>query len=206
VEELSLRERKKQETRDLLVQVAWTLFTRHGFDQITVDDIAAGAEVSPRTFFRYFGSKEAVLFGDQELMLDEVREAIAARPADEPALVAVREALLSLAHHFMAHRSVHLARARLARDAPAIAAYQGTVLQPAWEDALAAGLAEHLGVVVDQDVRPRLLAGTAIAAMTAASGVWLAADGDVDPIELLRAAFAELTSAVGAAATDQDQS
>jgi AcrR family transcriptional regulator len=199
---MSLRERKKQETRDLLVEVAWALFDAHSFDQVTVDDIAAAAEVSPRTFFRYFGSKEAVLFGDQEPMLEEVREAIGSRPSAEPALVAVREALLSLAHHYAEDRAHHLARARLARDASTIAAYQRTVLQPLWEDALADGLARHLGVSVDHDLRPRMIAGTAIAAMTAASSVWLAADGEIDAVELLRSSFAELESEVRRVAGD----
>lgn len=198
--QMSLRERKKQETRELLVEAAWALFDRHGFDQVTVDDIAAEADVSPRTFFRYFGSKEAVLFGDQEPMLDEVRVAIASRPPSEPALVAVRESLLSLAHHHERNRPAHLARARLAADAPAIGAYQRTVLQPAWEDALAEGLADHLGVVVDRDLRPRLIAGVAIAAAAAALSAWLAEDGEVDAVELLRAAFVELETAVAAVA------
>jgi AcrR family transcriptional regulator len=60
----SLRERKKVATERRLQQAAVSLFERQGFSQTTVEQIAAGADVSPRTFFRYFPTKEAVLVSD----------------------------------------------------------------------------------------------------------------------------------------------
>ncbi|PCI92894.1 hypothetical protein COB11_06310 [Candidatus Aerophobetes bacterium] len=64
-----LRERKKLRTREALVGVAWTLFERRGFDGVTVDEISAAAGVSRSTYFRYFPTKEAVVFPHQEARL-----------------------------------------------------------------------------------------------------------------------------------------
>lgn len=184
-----LRERKKQRVRETLAEVALALFDERGFGAVTVDEIVAQAEVSPRTFYRYFPSKEAVLFADQEEMLALVRSSIAVRPNTEPPLTALRNALTEVSEHYAEHRDRHARRARMAETGAEVGAYQRSVVVPQWEDALTDVLAQRLGVNADIDLRPRLLAGTAIAALQAVSRVWLSANGGADILALLHQAF-----------------
>ncbi|MGW0764381.1 TetR/AcrR family transcriptional regulator [Streptomyces sp. NPDC002676] len=97
-----LRERKKEETRRLLLEGGARLFRERGFEGTTVADIAAYANVSVRTFFRYFDSKEALLLPDGVELFAYVESALAERPADEDPLDAVCNALLAAAEPFAA--------------------------------------------------------------------------------------------------------
>jgi AcrR family transcriptional regulator len=84
----TLRERKRRRTRGALVDAAVDLFDRQGYDQTTVAEIAAGAQVSARSFFSYLGSKEEILFPDSDSRVQVAADAIAARgPGQEPAEV-----------------------------------------------------------------------------------------------------------------------
>ena len=197
VVDVGLRERKKQQTRDELTDVALNLFEQRGFDQVTVDEIADAAGVSPRTFFRYFGSKEAVLFSDHEEMLGVLRAAMARQPADMAPIGVVRAAVAAMAHYSADLRDQQLRRARLARTGASALAYQHNVLQPAWESAMAEALAAHLGVEVDVDLRPRLFAGVAIAVMNAVSEAVVLSGRVADIDVLLEQAFDTLANAVG---------
>src|SRR5437764_12449016 len=93
-----LRERHRKRTAADLEGAALRLFCERGFDAVTIDDIAAAADVSRRTFFRYFASKEDVILSDHPKRLDELEAALDRRPADEPALAALRHATLPLPH------------------------------------------------------------------------------------------------------------
>nr|WP_244957159.1 TetR/AcrR family transcriptional regulator [Candidatus Frankia nodulisporulans] len=90
-----LRERKKRRTRQAIIEVAHELFTEKGFEATTVEEIAAGADVSVRTLFRYFTSKEAIALAPLEEMGDLTVAALRRRPVDEPPLLALRNAALS---------------------------------------------------------------------------------------------------------------
>lgn len=71
----SLRERKRRRAREAIVEAAYELFTEHGFDRVTVTDIAERAEVGRATFFRYFGDKQEVLFGGDDDMRTVIADA-----------------------------------------------------------------------------------------------------------------------------------
>ncbi|HEY1179643.1 MAG TPA: TetR family transcriptional regulator [Phytomonospora sp.] len=88
-----LRERKKRRTREALIDAAFELFDGQGYEATTVDQIAEAVEVSPRTFFRYFGSKEDVALHLQDSVWIEVLAAFAAQPRRHPLLVAIRRAI-----------------------------------------------------------------------------------------------------------------
>lgn len=87
------RERKRRQTRERIEQAAMTLFLERGFDATTIEDITESADVSKRSFFDYFPSKEEVVFAWQDSFADRLKAAIAARPPEESPLKAVEQAL-----------------------------------------------------------------------------------------------------------------
>jgi AcrR family transcriptional regulator len=178
-----LRERRKRLTATELEAAAYRLFGERGFDAVTVDDIAAEADVSRRTFFRYFASKEDVLLADHFVQLARLREAIAARPPDEPIVTALRNALLSLTGDFDDRKEMIILRGRLMRDTPSLQA-RSLVHQKLWEDAMQEMVAARLGVDPVADLRPGLVSATTLAAMRVAFTNWLAAGCDGDLIKL----------------------
>jgi AcrR family transcriptional regulator len=91
----SLRERKKLATRRSLRRIALDLVAERGFANVTVDDIAAAADVSPRTFFNYFPSKEAALFGTDPDRAAALRDRVAHQAPGEPVLDALRTVMAS---------------------------------------------------------------------------------------------------------------
>jgi AcrR family transcriptional regulator len=178
-----LRERRKRLTAAELEAAALRLFGERGFDAVTVDDIAAEADVSRRTFFRYFASKEDVLLADHHVQLARLREAMAARPSDEAILTALRNALLSITGDFEERRERVILRGRIMRETPSLQA-RSLVHQKAWEDAMQQMVADRLGVDPVLDLRPGVVAATALAAMRVAFNNWLNAGATGDLIAL----------------------
>src|SRR5687767_10070242 len=127
------RERKKNRTRQELIDAATKLFASRGFDETTTEDIAEAADVSQRTFFRHFSSKEAVLYGDMDELLARFRAILEERPVGEPLVESVRASILALADDYDDQRKLRLLQARLAATYPAVSAYSRAVVQHAWE-------------------------------------------------------------------------
>jgi len=178
-----LRERRKKLTAAELEAAAYRLFGERGFDNVTVDDIAAEADVSRRTFFRYFASKEDVLLADHFVQLARLRAAMADRPADEPIVTALRNALLSMTGDFDERKEKVILRGRLMRDTPSLQA-RSLVHQKLWEEAMQDMVAERLGVDPVADLRPGVVAAAGLAAMRVAFTIWLSSGCDGDLIAL----------------------
>jgi AcrR family transcriptional regulator len=178
-----LRERRKKLTAAELEAAAYRLFGERGFDAVTVDDIAAEADVSRRTFFRYFASKEDVLLADHFTQLARLRAAMAERPAEEPIVTALRNALLSMTSDFEERKEMVILRGRLMRDTPSLQA-RSLVHQRLWEDAMREMVADRLGVDPVKDLRPGVVSAATLAAMRVAFTNWLSAGCDGDLIAL----------------------
>ncbi|WP_158088683.1 TetR family transcriptional regulator [Thermoactinospora rubra] len=94
---MGLRERKKEKTRLAILDAALDLFLEQGYDATTVEQIAGAAEVSPRTFFRYFSGKEHLALWYHDYGEAVMREALDSRPADEPPFTSLLHALRAVA-------------------------------------------------------------------------------------------------------------
>jgi AcrR family transcriptional regulator len=197
-EELPLdrRERKKARTRRELVEAAIALFEERGFEGATIEDITNAADVSPRTFFRYFASKEEILFTEHQLSVDDLRNRLAESPEGEPLLVTVREAMLTIAGRIEENKDFHLLRIRLNAESPTVSAYALRVQQD-WVRIIARALAKRLGVNVYTDLRPTLIAGAANIAIRSAMTRWGAGQGRESLRELTSEAFRLLESGFG---------
>ncbi len=196
--ELGLRERKRRETRAALSLAALRLCVRRGWDNVTVDDIAAAADVSPRTFRNYFSTKaEAVAAGHLERML-RIADELRTRPGGEPLWTAIANAAAAQFEP-PAQKSEELRdpnrwleRIRFILTEPAI---QGEVLKAsaAAQVELAKAIAERVGARRANDPYPQLAAAVVTAIIGSVLDRWLR-DGPSGPlIPALRKAF-ELVS------------
>lgn len=194
--ELGLRERKKLRTRTQLADAALRLFAERGFDDVTVEDIAAEVEVSPRTFFRYFASKEETLFGDVDATLEAIRDELARRPPGEPDVVAIREAVLSVARRFAVDAGPTLERASVITRTPSLLAHAAG-REATYEEAIARALAGRVGATREPTLRERLLAAFAIAALRVAFGAWVERGGTDPVLDLASEALDRLEAGFG---------
>jgi AcrR family transcriptional regulator len=101
----SLRERKKAAAESALQKAALDLFEQKGYDATTIEEIVAEADVSRRTFFRYFGSKEEVVFKGTSEDLEVLRRLVRERPKDESDLAAVKNAVVGFTKYMQARRA-----------------------------------------------------------------------------------------------------
>lgn len=184
--ESGLRARKQERQRAEIVAVGMRLFRERGFDATTVDEIAAAAEVSRRTLFRYFGTKGDIVMDWAHGTTETLCAALRVRPLDEPPLDSLRAAFQALNRGFGGDVPAVHAQAVMVERTPSLRPYS-MIKHAQWEDALAEVLAER---APDRDeLAARLLARTAVAAFRTALDAWLATAGEVLPIELTDRAF-----------------
>jgi TetR/AcrR family transcriptional regulator, regulator of mycofactocin system len=115
---LSLRQRKKDATHQAIADAAWALFEEQGYEETSVNDIAERANVAPRTFFRYFPSKEAVVYPEFDRMLNEVRAAFFQRPHSEPVMTSLIGAFESMSQSMTEDSAVNRKRLAIAKRSP----------------------------------------------------------------------------------------
>ncbi len=155
-----LRERKKQRTREAIARAAHELFAERGYHATTLPDIAEAADVSTRTIFAYFASKEDILFSDFPLMKQALAQALAERPEGEEALETVREFILS--SHGMAKSELEEQLSRCVESDETLRSHLRARLAQL-EELIAAAIAKDIGAPED-DLRPHVVAASLTAA------------------------------------------
>ena len=183
-----LRERKRQQTRERLTRAAMALFLERGFEATTLDDIAAAADISRRSFFHYFASKEDVVFAWHEETTAALIAAVEARPANESMLTAAENAISAMARQLEPGEAI--AMARLKRDNPALQA-RDQVKYEKLERALAAALEKRAGHKTEK-LGARLVAMIATGAMRIGGELWAAEGAREKPEALVKRTFAAI--------------
>ncbi|MET0190683.1 MAG: TetR family transcriptional regulator [Pseudonocardia sediminis] len=181
------RELKKLATREAVRAAAVRLAITHGVENVTVERIAEAADVSLRTFFNHYSSKEEAVFAAAEARAAELITEFRGRPVDEPMLGALREATLTVLGRDDTFGRDHLAVLRLLRGAPSLLARQMVVMTEQ-EASLAAAVADRLGTGAG-DRLPQIWSAAALAALRIALDRWLVRAGDTDGdrrVDLLR--------------------
>jgi AcrR family transcriptional regulator len=186
-----LRERKKAETRAALRAAAVRLFLEHGPAAVTVSDICDAARVSARTFFNYFDAKEEALLPWDKHLIDEVITALSARPAGEPPLTAVRQAI----EQTLPSLSASTGWQDWDRVLTAYPELRTTIVHGMIRNQtrLADALAKRAGQT-GGSLYPQLLAGAASSAARAAVSVWAPKTGTAGLQALLGEAFDRLAA------------
>ncbi|MET9427464.1 MULTISPECIES: TetR family transcriptional regulator [unclassified Streptomyces] len=187
---VGLRERKKQRTRDALVRASLELFTTQGYERTTVDEIAATVDVSQRTFFRYFASKEEVAFTVQHMVERHFVAALCARPPHEAPLDALRNAVLSAwdtieeAITEVIPVELYLRTFQVIESTPALLAVH-LRRSIEMEENIARLIADREGLDVDADPRPRIAVAAFSGVMRITGQLW--GRGEDASLEAIRA-------------------
>jgi AcrR family transcriptional regulator len=183
-----LRQRKRRQTRERLTRTAVALFLERGFEATTIDDIAAAADISRRSFFHYFASKEDVVFAWQEESTAALIAAVAERPASESMLTAAESGISAMVRQFEPGEAI--AMACLKRDNPALQA-RDQVKYEKLERALAEALGKRAAHTTET-LHVRLVAMIATGAMRIGGEIWAAEGARENPEALVKRTFAAI--------------
>lgn len=177
----NLREKKQAATREALYRASFALFAEKGFEATTVDEIAERAGVSRRTFFRYFESKESVVFAKQPNRMERFRELVAANQ-HLGGFEAVVRASLALGPEFEEERDEAVLAQSFIQDSPALFAADAA-RDLAWEQAIAEALANGSDAVERQRMA-RYVAGAILGLIRATMREWRRPDGPENLTEI----------------------
>ncbi|WP_433504114.1 TetR family transcriptional regulator [Pseudonocardia halophobica] len=178
----------RAEVRRDLVTAAVDLFTAQGYDDTTVDDIAAAAGVGRRTFFRYFKGKEDAVSPDHELGLARIAEVFATAHPTEPLLSVVLRAGETVFDLYLSDPGTARKRFTLVHEVPALRDREAAMVHR-YRRLFTKELAARLADVEDGDLRAAVTGAAVVAAHNQALRRWLADGGTVEDTEACRAHF-----------------
>ncbi|MGI8330651.1 TetR family transcriptional regulator [Actinomadura scrupuli] len=191
LDRLGLRERKKLKTRRAIQEHALRLFLSEGYDATTVEQIAAAAEVSPSTFFRYFPTKEDVVITDEYDPL--IAESLRRQPAELSPVEALRRTLREIVGLMLVtDRQRILERVRLSMSVPALRARQWENTQET-QRLIARMVAERLGRSPDE-FELRAFSAALLGVWQVTIMTWVEDGGEGDVLALLEQALDYLSA------------
>lgn len=193
----------RRRVRSALALAALDLFAAHGFEATTVDQIADAAGVGRRTFFRYFGSKEDVVFPDHDERLTEVVALLEAADAAETPLLVVSRSAEVVLEMYLAEPEVSLKRFELTREVPPLRDKEITSIDR-YQRVFAKYLRNQYAGRADGDLRASVAAAAIVAAHNHVLREWLKSGGAVDAHVLLRQALCRVRAAVSTSWDDAD--
>ncbi|WP_190161085.1 TetR family transcriptional regulator [Streptomyces litmocidini] len=193
----------KPAMRDSLIAAAFQLFLERGYEQTTVDDIVTLAGVGRRSFFRYFPSKEDVVFPDHEQCLADMTRFLAASADSDDPVVRVCDAARLVMRMYAENPTFSVQRYRLTRQVAGLRTYELSVVWR-YEKTLGDYLRTRWADRRDGTLRANVVAAAVVAAHNHALRHWLRSGGEGDPLAEVDGAleFVRATWATGGQATD----
>ncbi len=178
--------RRPATTQDHITDVALDLFADRGFDEVSVDDVAAAAGIGRRTLFRYYPSKNAIPWGDFDAHLDRMRDLLDGIGPDVPIGAALRSMLLAFHDFGEDETGLYRRRMRVILQTDALQAHSMT-MYAGWRAVVADFVARRLGLA-PSDLVPQTVAWTMLGVALSAYAYWLA-DESVPLAQALADAF-----------------
>lgn len=186
----SIVARRARLVREEVSEMAMRLFIARGFGGVSVDEIAAAANMSQRTFFRYFPTKDEIVLQYERRLRRRLHEAVRLRPADEGPVTALRNAFLETSTAPPDYRDQARKRGRVLIDAPMLQARMQMVLAEA-DAELADLLTKRMPALPSRsgETRARVIVVTLVAVASYAWNEWVMSDSNKDPAAYLAKAF-----------------
>jgi AcrR family transcriptional regulator len=181
---MSLRERKKRLTQATIEETALRLFQQQGYEQTSIQDIADAVMMSSRTFFRYFASKEEVLFGSMRTVLSDCLRSLQRIAPTESLHVVLRAIFVFLASRYQHQQANFLIRYQVVMRTPSVASIYLYALMRA-EPAICDALCSHLEAATNRR-EIRFLVAIYMAVLRVALEEWLENEAQGDLVSLLR--------------------
>jgi AcrR family transcriptional regulator len=183
VQRLGLRERKKRLIQATIEDTALQLFRERGYEETSIQDIADAVMMSPRTFFRYFSSKEEVLFAPMQTVFSDAVAFLQHYPPAEPLTAALSATFAYMASIYKQERARLLVRYQVSRETPALASvylYSIATMEPMLCKALAECRETHLS-----ERQIKLLVAIVMATFRVIAQEWLEDESNSDFVTLV---------------------